>query len=95
MGEVLDAIRAVARSADVRELPSDERAHVAEVLTGSGTDYRRDFYKLAVARGWNLLELKRDALQLEEVFRQLTTGAEAAEKASKDSEKSSKSGTQE
>lgn len=74
--EVIEAARAVVDGAVAKELPSDERAHVIEVVTRSGTDHRRDFYQLAVQKGWNLLELRRETVQLEEVFRQLTVGAD-------------------
>ncbi|MBI5518024.1 MAG: ATP-binding cassette domain-containing protein [Deltaproteobacteria bacterium] len=74
--EVLDACGTVVPGASVKELPSDDRAHVVEVTVSGNKDHRKDFFRLAVDRGWNLLELRRETLQLEDVFRQLTTGDE-------------------
>jgi ABC-2 type transport system ATP-binding protein len=74
--EVLDACAAVASGSTVKELPSDDRAHLVEVTVKGTRDHRKDFFRLAVDRGWNLLELRRETLQLEDVFRQLTTGDE-------------------
>ena len=42
-------------------------------VKGSG-DQRREFFRMAVENKWDLLELRREAVQLEEVFRQLTVG---------------------
>lgn len=79
--EVLSALRGVVKDSTARELPSDEKAHVIEVTAKGGSDHRRDFFQLAVERGWAMLELRREALQLEEVFRQLTVGADATAEA--------------
>jgi hypothetical protein len=43
-------------------------------------DVREDVFKLAVARGWTLVELRADAMTLEDIFARLTT-QEAGEKA--------------
>ncbi len=61
--------------------------HVAEETVGSGSarylvdvdagkDIREEMAKLAVTRDWGLLELRRESLSLEEVFRELTTREE-------------------
>jgi ABC-2 type transport system ATP-binding protein len=76
-GEVLEALRSVVKDSTAKELPSDDRSHVVEVTAKGGDDHRREFFQLAVDKGWTLLELRREALQLEEVFRQLTVGADA------------------
>ncbi len=77
IGDVLDAVKGVVKDSAVKELPSDDRAHVVEITAKGGDDHRREFFQLAVDKGWALLELRREALQLEEVFRQLTVGADA------------------
>lgn len=77
VGEVLDAVKRVVSGAAVKELPSDDRAHTVEVLARGDADHRREFFKMAVQKGWTLVELRRDALQLEAVFRELTVGGEA------------------
>jgi ABC-2 type transport system ATP-binding protein len=56
----------------VGELPSDESTHGFELAGDRDGDVRADLFKLAVAKGWTLLELRRDAQTLEDVFRDLT-----------------------
>ncbi len=47
--------------------------------SGDATDLRPELFRLAVDRGWTLLELRRDRVHLEDIFRQLTLGdADAA-----------------
>ncbi|MBL8604133.1 MAG: ATP-binding cassette domain-containing protein [Myxococcales bacterium] len=75
--EIKDAVLKVVSSGTVKELPSDDRAHTVEVSARGANDHRREFFKLAVDKGWTLLELRRETLQLEEVFRQLTVGGDA------------------
>ncbi len=82
VADVIDAARGVVKGAEARVLPSDEGAYGVEVVTRAGSDHRREFYQLAVQKGWNLLELRRETVQLEEVFRQLTVGADDAKAAS-------------
>lgn len=90
---VLDAVRAIARDGAVRELPAEGGNHVIEATVKGGGDLRREFFQLAIDRGWALLELRREALQLEEVFRQLTTGDEKAPRTEKKADKAEKSAT--
>jgi ABC-2 type transport system ATP-binding protein len=76
--EVVDAVREVAGSgASVKELPSDDKSHVIEVTAKGGSDHRREFFQMSVDKGWTLLELRREALQLDAVFKSLTVGADA------------------
>jgi ABC-2 type transport system ATP-binding protein len=74
VAEVLDAAKRVSSDATVKALTGDEKEHVVEVLAPGGGDARAEFFRLAVDKGWVLLELRREAMQLEEVFRQLTVG---------------------
>jgi len=60
----------------VRELPTDEKAHKFELNGAQDSDIRAEIYRLAVAKGWTLLELRRDAQSLDAVFRDLTRGDE-------------------
>jgi ABC-2 type transport system ATP-binding protein len=75
-GEVEEAIGKVAGVKKVGELPTDERAHMFELVSDQDVDLRPEVFKLVVDKGWVLLELHRDAQTLEEVFRGLTIGDE-------------------
>ncbi|HTR04030.1 MAG TPA: ATP-binding cassette domain-containing protein [Thermoanaerobaculia bacterium] len=57
------------------EVAGDEAR--ARVLCAPGADPREEIFKLAVARGWVLRELGREALSLEDVFVRLTRHEEA------------------
>ncbi|MES1175299.1 MAG: ATP-binding cassette domain-containing protein [Myxococcales bacterium] len=60
----------------VRELPTDEKAHKFELSGANDSDIRAEIFRLVVAKGWTLLELRRDAQSLDAVFRDLTRGDE-------------------
>ena len=60
----------------VRELPTDESAHKFELSGAQDSDIRAELFRLMVAKGWTLLELRRDAQSLDAVFRDLTRGDE-------------------
>ncbi|HKO52477.1 MAG TPA: ATP-binding cassette domain-containing protein [Polyangiaceae bacterium] len=60
----------------VRELPTDEKAHKFELSGAQDSDIRAEIFRLMVAKGWTLLELRRDAQSLDVVFRDLTRGDE-------------------
>jgi ABC-2 type transport system ATP-binding protein len=60
----------------VRELPTDESAHKFELSGAQDSDIRAEIFRLMVAKGWTLLELRRDAQSLDAVFRDLTRGDE-------------------
>jgi len=60
----------------VRELPTDEKAHKFELSGSNDSDIRAEIFRLMVAKGWTLLELRRDAQSLDAVFRDLTRGDE-------------------
>ena len=74
--EVQTALRAVAGVRGVTELPTDEKAHAFELAGDQDGDLRSDLFRLVVAKGWTLLELRRDSQTLEDVFRDLTKGDE-------------------
>lgn len=60
----------------VRELPTDEKAHKVELIGPQNSDLRAEIFRMVVARGWTLLELRRDTQSLDAVFRDLTRGDE-------------------
>jgi ABC-2 type transport system ATP-binding protein len=74
--EVQSALRAVAGVRSLSEVPTDEKAHAFELSGDQGGDLRSDLFRLVVSKGWTLLELRRDAQTLEDVFRDLTKGDE-------------------
>jgi ABC-2 type transport system ATP-binding protein len=74
--EVQSALKAVAGVRGVSELPTDDKAHAFELTGDQDGDLRSDLFRLAVSKGWTLLELRRDAQTLEDVFRDLTKGDE-------------------
>jgi ABC-2 type transport system ATP-binding protein len=71
--EVLGKVAGVKK---VGDLPTDERAHVFELVSEQGVDLRPEVFQAVVDKGWVLLELHRDAQTLEDVFRSLTIGDE-------------------
>jgi ABC-2 type transport system ATP-binding protein len=74
--EVQSALRAIAGVRSASEISSDDKAHAFELTGDQGGDLRGDLFRLVVAKGWTLLELKRDAQSLEDVFRDLTKNDE-------------------
>jgi ABC-2 type transport system ATP-binding protein len=74
--EVQSALRAIAGVRGISELPTDEKAHAFELAGDQDGDLRSDLFRLVVAKGWTLLELRRDSQTLEDVFRDLTKGDE-------------------
>lgn len=74
--EVAQALRSISGSLNVAEKPSDDSAHRFEVQGSQDGDLRREIFRLAVAKGWLLLELSRDAQSLDSVFRELTQSDE-------------------
>ncbi len=76
-GEIQDALQAVGGITRVRELPTDESSHRFELTGDENSDLRAELFRLAVGKGWTLLELRRDAQSLDSVFRELTRGDQA------------------
>ena len=71
-----EAFERLAGIKGVRELPTDETAHKFELSGAQDSDLRAEIFRLMVAKGWTLLELRRDAQSLDAVFRDLTRGDE-------------------
>ncbi|MFO0666924.1 MAG: ATP-binding cassette domain-containing protein [Polyangiaceae bacterium] len=74
--EVRDGLGKVPGVTRIAELPTDERAHAFELSSAQDVDVRVELFKLALEKGWVLLELRRDSQTLEDVFRDLTIGDE-------------------
>jgi len=72
--ELETALAGLAGARAVNELPTDERAHRFELAADQAGDLRAEIFRLMVAKGWTLLELRRDAQSLDTVFRELTRG---------------------
>ena len=71
-----EALERLSGVKSVRELPTDEKAHKFELSGSQDSDIRAEIFRLMVAKGWTLLELRRDAQSLDAVFRDLTRGDE-------------------
>lgn len=75
--ELRDVIAAIKGATSVRELAApDARSSKVEVVGAKDTDIRRDLREAIAAKGWDLLELRRELPALEDVFRDLTLGEE-------------------
>ncbi len=72
-GNAVDALRQVPHVRGVTSESTDDGATRYLVDVEPGHDVREAMAELAVSRGWGLLELRKEAMSLEEVFRQLTT----------------------
>ena len=71
--EALEALPGVA-SLEIEESSEETRVRI---LCLQGSDPREDVFRAAVAAGWVLRELSREALTLEDVFVRLTRHEEA------------------
>jgi len=67
-----DALAGLSGAKRVTESPTEEGLHRFEIAGSKEADLRPEIFKLAVAKGWMLLELRRDAQSLDSVFRDLT-----------------------
>jgi ABC-2 type transport system ATP-binding protein len=74
--EVEEALIKIAQASGIKELPTDESAHKFELSGPQDADLRAEIFRLVVAKGWTLLELRKDAQSLDAVFRDLTRGDE-------------------
>ncbi|HEX2881993.1 MAG TPA: ATP-binding cassette domain-containing protein [Polyangiaceae bacterium] len=74
--EAQGALQGLPGCRKVDERPSDEQAHRFEITGPHDSDLRPEIFRMAVQKGWTLLELKRDAQSLDSVFRELTRGDE-------------------
>jgi ABC-2 type transport system ATP-binding protein len=77
-----DALAALPGARKVTESPTEEGLHRFELAGGKEGDLRPEIFKLAVAKGWVLLELRRDAQSLDSVFRDLTRADERLDRGS-------------
>ena len=73
--EVKAALVGVTGTTGVNGLPAEGCSRF-DVTSAQDVDLRADLFRLAVAKGWLLLELSREAQALEDVFRDLTLGDE-------------------
>jgi ABC-2 type transport system ATP-binding protein len=71
-----DALAALSGASRVAVGAAEEGAHRFEIAGGKDVDLRPEIFRLAVDKGWTLLELRRDAQSLDSVFRDLTRGDE-------------------
>ena len=81
--EVQEALSGLSGVSHFKELPTDDRAHSFEFLGAPGTDVRHDIFQMCVQKGWFLLELRREARSLEDVFKALTKGDERLDRGRK------------
>jgi ABC-2 type transport system ATP-binding protein len=66
------AVLSVPRVRQARDRTATAGTVSLEVETEPGADVRAELYRMAVDRQWTLLELRREALDLEGIFRRLT-----------------------
>lgn len=73
VGEVLSHLQSIAdvNKAEEKERMGDDVATYI-VESDKGTDLRKIIAKETINKGWDLLELKREAMELEDVFLKLT-----------------------
>ncbi len=64
-------------------MPTDDKAHHFQFTGASGSDIRPELFALIVQKGWLLLEMRRDAQTLEDVFKVLTKGDERKDRGRK------------
>jgi ABC-2 type transport system ATP-binding protein len=71
-----DALAGISGAQRVTESPTEDGLHRFEIVAAKVGDLRPEIFRLAVDKGWTLLELRRDAQSLDSVFRDLTRGDE-------------------
>jgi ABC-2 type transport system ATP-binding protein len=79
---VEEAFRRLPGVRSVKALPSDEKAFKVELVGAHDSDLRAEIFRVVVAQGWTLLELRKDAQSLDAVFRDLTRGDEKLDRGS-------------
>jgi ABC-2 type transport system ATP-binding protein len=72
--DLIAAVKEIDGKLDVKAGESEPDSVAVQVLGTSDKDIRKDLFTLVVQKGWTLLELRKDVVQLEEVFRELTVG---------------------
>ncbi len=78
--EVQEAFEKLPGITAVNELPTDDNLHSFQLLGTAGGDIRAEIFGLIVQKGWLLMELRREARSLEDVFKALTKGDEAKDR---------------
>lgn len=59
---------------DFVELGEQEKdSHTFRIRASTGVDIREGLFFLAVSQGWSLIELRRETMDLEDIFKRLTT----------------------
>ena len=81
--EVQEALSRLPGAGNVIEMPTDDKAHHFQFMGASGSDIRPELFALIVQKGWLLLEMRRDAQTLEDVFKVLTKGDERKDRGRK------------
>jgi ABC-2 type transport system ATP-binding protein len=71
-----DALAALSGAQKVAESPTEDGLYRFEIVGAKERDLRPEIFRLAVDKGWTLLELRRDAQSLDSVFRDLTRSDE-------------------
>ena len=85
-GEIRSALESLPGAARVASAAAEDNQAPAEgsarfiVESAPGHDLRETVFVMARDRQWILLELQREIVRLEDVFRQLTRGSDAAPK---------------
>ena len=71
-GEAEEAIRKIAGFESLEVIASRDHLHHFRVTLADSADRSEEFFRLAVAKGFGLCELKKEEVSLEDVFRRLT-----------------------
>jgi ABC-2 type transport system ATP-binding protein len=74
---IRDKLASIGGVARCEKIATEAGAHAFALDGGGATDLRRHIFRAAVDNHWPLLELVRESVSLEEVFRNLTTRDDA------------------
>jgi hypothetical protein len=74
---VRDALRVIHGVVSVNDLPSADGHGRFEVESARGRDVRSEVFQLAAQKGWELRELRRVGMTLEEVFLHVVAGEQS------------------
>lgn len=74
---IRDKLATLGGVARCEKIATEAGAHAFALDAGGATDLRREIFRAAVDNHWPLLELVRESVSLEEVFRNLTTRDDA------------------
>jgi ABC-2 type transport system ATP-binding protein len=69
-----DTIKAMAKVSELSVVGEDNGVTRFKIRTAAGADLCEEIFTLVAQNGWSLSELYREAITLEDVFRELTTG---------------------